>query len=128
MNRRVLVCGGSKFNDYTLLESSLGKLFKTYSKDTIEIISGHAKGADSLGEKYADEHNLKCTIFEANWKKYGRAAGPIRNSQMLEYAKQENPLVVAFWDGESHGTKDTITKAKKLNIRCEVIMYKGENS
>ena len=128
MNRRIIVCGGSKFDEYSLLESSLNKIFKEYSNDTIEIVSGHAKGADSLGERYANGHNLKCTIFEANWKKYGRAAGPIRNSQMLEYAKQENPLVVAFWDGESHGTKDTINKAKKSNIRCEVVMYKGENS
>ena len=126
MNRRVLVCGGSKFNDYLLLESSLNKILNEYSNDTIEIVSGHAKGADSLGEKYAQEKNLKCTVFNAEWSKYGRAAGPIRNSQMLEYAKQENPLVVAFWDGESHGTKDTINKAKKSNIRCEVVMYKGD--
>lgn len=128
MNRRIIVCGSSNFDDYSLLELSLNKIFKEYSNDTIEIITGHAKGADSLGEKYAQEKNLKCTIFKADWKQYGRAAGPIRNSQMLEYVKKENPLVVAFWDGESHGTKDTITKAKKLNIRCEVIMYKGENS
>ena len=127
MNRRIIVCGGSKFDEYSLLESSLNKIFKEYSNDTIEIVSGHAKGADSLGERYANGHNLKCTIFEANWKQYGRAAGPIRNSQMLEYAKQENPMVIAFWNGESHGTKDTINKAKKLNIRCEVIMYKEGN-
>ena len=127
MNRRVLVCGGSKFDDYSLLELSLNKILNEYFNDTIEIVSGHAKGADSLGEKYAQENNLKCTVFNAEWSKYGRAARPIRNSQMLEYAKQENPLVVAFWDGESHGTKDTINKAKKSNIRCEVIMYKGEN-
>ena len=127
MNRRVLVCGGAKFDDYSLLELSLNKILNEYSNDTIEIVSGHAKGADSLGEKYAQKKNLKCTVFNAEWSKYGRAAGPIRNSQMLEYAKQENPLVVAFWDGESHGTKDTINKAKKSNIRCEVIMYKGEN-
>lgn len=50
-------------------------------------------------------------MFVADWKRYGKAAGPIRNSQMLEYVKQENPLVVAFWDGESHGTRDTINKA-----------------
>lgn len=124
MNRRIVVCGSTKFYDYSLLESSLNEILGEYSNDTIEIVSGHAKGADSLGERYAYEHNLKCTVFAADWKRYGRAAGPIRNSQMLEYVKQENPLVVAFWDGESHGTRDTINKAKKLNIRCEVIMYK----
>lgn len=123
MNRRVLVCCGSNFNDYSLLESSLNRILSEYSNDTIEIISGHAKGADSLGERYALEKSLKCTIFKAEWSKYGRAAGPIRNSHMLEYVKQENPIVVAYWDGKSHGTKDTITKAKKLNITCEVIIY-----
>ena len=127
MNRRMIVCGGSNFNDYSLLESSLNRVLSEYSNDIIEIISGHAKGADSLGERYALEKGLKCTIFKAEWSKYGRAAGPIRNSQMLEYAQQKNPTVIAFWDGKSHGTKDTITKAKKLNIACEVIMYKGEN-
>ena len=126
MNRRIIVCGGSKFNDYSLLESSLNRIFNEYSGDAIEIISGHAKGTDSLGERYAKEHNLKCTVFAADWKRYGKAAGPIRNSQMLKYAKQENPIVIAFWDGKSHGTKDTINKAKKLNVRCEIIMYEGE--
>lgn len=126
MNRRIVVCGGSKFDDYPLLESSLNKIFKEYSNDTIEIISGHAKGADSLGEKYADEHNLKCTVFEADWKQYGRAAGPIRNSKMLEYAKQENPMVVAFWDGESRGTKDTLTKAQIFGIFSKVVKYEKE--
>ena len=126
MNRRIVVCGGSKFNDYPLLESSLNKIFKEYSNDTIEIVSGHAKGADSLGEKYADEHNLKCTVFEADWKQYGRAAGLIRNSKMLEYAKQENPMVIAFWDGESRGTKDTLTKAQIFGIFSKVVKYEKE--
>ena len=126
MNRRIVVCGGSKFNDYPLLESSLNKIFKEYSDDTIEIVSGHAKGADYLGEKYADEHNFKCTVFEADWKQYGRAAGPIRNSKMLEYAKQENPMVVAFWDGESRGTKDTLTKAQIFGIFSKVVKYEKE--
>ena len=126
MNRRIVVCGGSKFDDYSLLESSLNRIFKEYSNDTIEIVSGHAKGADSFGERYANGHNLKCTIFEANWKQYGRAAGPIRNSQMLEYAKQENPMVIAFWDGESRGTKDTLTKAQIFGIFSKVVKYEKE--
>ena len=86
------------------------------------------KGADSLGERYASEHNLKCTIFTADWKQYGKAARPIRNSQMIEYAKQENPMVVAFWDGESRGIKDTLTKAQIFGIFSKVIKYTRRNN
>ena len=121
--RRVIVAGGVNFVDYGTLKSTLDEYFKNTSEEEIEIVSGHAKGADSLGERYADENSIKCTIFPADWKKYGRAAGPIRNRQMLEYAMEQNASLVAFWNGESKGTKNMISIAEKAGIEVKIIYY-----
>lgn len=75
-----------------------------------------------MGEKYATEKNLLCKRFPANWKKYGPPAGPIRNSQMIDYISEcENRMVVAFWDRKSSGTGDTVKKAKNRNIECIIV-------
>lgn len=70
---RVIVCGGRDFVDNHLCFVTLDELLAEYS--TIEIVSGHAKGADSFGEEYAKEHNIKVSVFPPDWKIYGRAAG-----------------------------------------------------
>jgi len=72
-----------------------------------EVISGGAPGADSLGERFAAEHGLPVTIFHADWERYGKAAGIIRNTDIIDAAD----IVFAFWDGKSPGTKDSIKKA-----------------
>lgn len=69
------------------------------------------RGADRIGEQYAKENGLKKTIFKAEWGKYGRAAGPIRNEEMAKIAD----CVICFWDGKSAGTKSMINLAKKYN-------------
>jgi len=74
-----------------------------------EIVSGGAKGADTLAEQFAKENNLPVKIFKPDWAKYGRGAGPVRNKQIVEYADK----VIAFWDGESKGTKSSIDLAEK---------------
>lgn len=89
----------------------------------IEIVSGHASGADKMAEEYAKEHGLSLTIMPAEWNRYGRAAGPIRNKKMLDYIVGEEPVLVAFWDGKSKGTKDMITKARQANVDTNVFMY-----
>ena len=121
MKTRVVVCGGTDFNDRTLCFETLSELLS--EKREIEIISGHARGADALGEEYAHEHSIELTLFPADWSRYGRAAGPIRNSQMIEYAQEANALVVAFWNGKSPGTKNTIDLAKRSGIEIYVIRY-----
>lgn len=80
----------------------------------IEIVSGGARGADKLGEKYAREKNYPIKSFPAEWQKYGKSAGPIRNAKMVDYAN----VCVAFWDRESKGTHDMIMRSydKKLNV------------
>lgn len=75
----------------------------------ITIISGGARGADTLAEQFAQEYSYVTKIFPANWDKYGKAAGPIRNKQIVDHCD----ILVAFWDGTSRGTKHSIDIAEK---------------
>lgn len=118
---RVIVCGCRDFCDNNLLFQTLDGILSNF--DDVEIISGHATGADKIGEEYAKSRGLKCAVFKAEWDKYGRAAGPIRNKQMLYYAMEDHPLVIAFWDGKSRGTKNMIDIAKKVNVATKIILY-----
>ncbi|MBR1697914.1 MAG: DUF2493 domain-containing protein, partial [Anaerovibrio sp.] len=87
--------------------------------DTVIIVSGHAPGADTLGERYAHEHGLKCELYPADWNTHGKAAGPIRNAEMANNAD----ALIAFWDGESRGTKNMIETAKAKGLRVAVVKY-----
>ena len=85
----------------------------------MEIVSGGAKGADMLGERYAAEKGYAIKRFTAEWGKYGKKAGPIRNTEMARYAD----ALVAFYDGESRGTANMIKAAKGNNLQIRVIYY-----
>ncbi len=119
---RVLIAGGRGFSDYALLCKRVEKCIAGIDGH-IEFVSGGAKGADSLGERFAIEHGFPVVVMKADWKKYGKAAGIVRNRQMLEYICLEDPIVVAFWDGKSHGTKNTIDTASKMGISPIVVRY-----
>ncbi len=73
MTKRIIIPGSRKFDDHPLMEQVLDKLLPQYGDD-IEIVSGHAEGADKLGEKYAKEHNIPCAVFPAHWRQYGKNA------------------------------------------------------
>ena len=123
---KILVCGGRHFEFYGLLKAVLGKLIEKFHIDilTSEIISGHCQGADMLGEKYAEEYGISVKCFPADWKKYKRKAGPIRNKQMIDYISGfENKLVVAFTTADTVGTRNTIKLAQKNNIPVVEIPY-----
>ena len=120
MNTRVIVCGGRDFDNRELCFESLDRYLKGY--ENIEIVSGHARGADTLGEEYAHAHGLKLAIFKADWEQYGKGAGAIRNRQMLRYASKETPVVIAFWDGKSRGTKNMIDQAIETAI-THIVRY-----
>jgi len=121
MNTRVIICGGRDFCDKELCFKALDKLLEEF--DNLEIVSGHAKGADAFGEEYARIHFLKTAIFKPDWKKYGRGAGPIRNSEMLKYAMEGIPVVIAFWNGKSKGTQNMIDRARKANAKVYIVTY-----
>jgi hypothetical protein len=110
---KVAVIGSRSFNDYELLRQTLSKLEITL------VVSGGAKGADSLGEEYANANNILTKIFLPDWDKYGKSAGMLRNSDIINEAE----IVVAFWDGESKGCKDAIAKANKLNKKVLIISF-----
>ena len=84
-----------------------------------ELISGGAVGADRLGEAWARAHDIPVRKLLPDWDKHGRAAGVIRNSDIVKEADG----VIAFWDGASRGTLDTITKARKANKLLKVVSF-----
>lgn len=118
---KVVVAGSRNFNNYNLLKEKLDFLLQ--NKKNIEIVSGTARGADTLGERYAKERGYSLKRFPANWEKHGRKAGYIRNKEMRDYAD----AVVVFWDGESRGTKHMIDLSKEKNLPIKIIKYnRGE--
>lgn len=102
---KLAIVGCRHYNDYHRFCSELA----AYDMKNVEIVSGGCTGVDKLAEKYAHEKRIPVTIFHANWNKFGRRAGPIRNKKLVEYSD----AVIAFWDGKSTGTKNTINIAKK---------------
>lgn len=90
----------------------------------IQFISGTAKGADQLGEQFAKACKCEIVRFAADWNKFGRSAGYIRNKEMAQYAAEETGVLFAFWDGESQGTKHMIDLAYKYGLDVHVINYK----
>lgn len=114
---KVIIAGGRDFSDYQLLKTKCDKILSNLSK--VVIISGKARGADSLGEKYAVEKGYPVEEYPADWNQFGKAAGYIRNEEM---AKTATHLIV-FWDGVSSGTKNMIELGNKYNLKIRVIKW-----
>lgn len=88
----------------------------TLPLDTV-IVSGGARGVDSIAERHAQRRGLKTLIFPAKWSVYGKQAGHIRNKLIIDNADK----VVAFWDGASPGTKNTIAQARFKHMPVEIV-------
>jgi hypothetical protein len=112
---RVIVTGSRCFNDFGFLKQELDKLFnenEEFVGKEIKIISGVALGTDALAIDYADKHKLTKILFPANWKRFSRVAGFLRNEDMLSVATH----LIVFWDGKSSGTYHMIEIAKAKGI------------
>ncbi len=120
---RIIVAGGRDFTDYALLSQTLDAVLQRYTFSKLQIVSGCCCGADSLGEHYAAAHGIPVKRFPADWLQYGKAAGPIRNRKMAEYASKGEGILVAFWDGKSRGTASMIRLAEKCGLRIKTITY-----
>lgn len=120
---RVIVAGGRDFQDYELLKEQINKTIAYFKLSQIEIVSGGCRGADILGEKYASENGYPVKRFIAQWDKYGKAAGAIRNKEMAEYVSASDGCLIAFWDGKSKGTKNMIDTAKMLGVPYYIVYY-----
>lgn len=117
---RVIIAGTRSFNDYELLRDSCNNLLSEKQRThTVVIISGTARGADQMGERYARERGFQLRRFPADWEQYGKSAGHIRNAKMADNAD----ALIAFWDGESKGTKNMIDNARRKGLAVRVIQY-----
>lgn len=116
----ILVCGGRDFNDKKFVDKTLDEIMN--SNDISKIIQGEASGADKLAKLYALEKGIPLVSLAADWNKFGKAAGPLRNDEMLKL----NPnLVIAFPGGK--GTKDMVKKSIQAGIQTiEYFVFEGE--
>ena len=115
---KVIIAGGRSFNDFELFKVKVKHYLGSLSEKP-EIIHGGCKGADALAHIFAEANELNVKVFNANWGKYGNAAGPIRNREMAEHADS----LIAFWDGKSKGTKNMIDTAKELKLNIRIVKY-----
>ncbi len=115
---KIAVIGSRTFNDYQLLHDELETINAT--AEISLIVSGGAKGADSLAETYAEQYSLETLVFKPQYKgRNDRKAPLIRNKLIVEHCDR----LIAFWDGQSNGTMFTVNYAKKLNKPVILIDY-----
>lgn len=107
---RVLVCGGRDYRNWKRLRFVLNRIHKYHGVDV--LIEGGAKGADLMASSWAAINGVPAIRFPADWHRHGKAAGHIRNQQMLDEGKPD--LVVAFPGGK--GTADMVRRARKAKI------------
>lgn len=132
--KKVIIAGSRSFNNYNLLKLELDKLFS----EPFIVVSGGAKGADTLGEDYAREKGYQIERYLAKWNDlsvpncrikynsygaYNAMAGHNRNQEMLNSILNNNDggCVVAFWDGESKGTENMIRISKKVGVPVYIV-------
>lgn len=117
---KLIIAGGRTYSDFKQVEASFLAYLEEHklTSEEILIVSGGASGADRLGEQLSKKHGMAVEVFPADWKKNGKAAGPIRNKEMAIFADG----LLAFWDGASRGTKSMITLAKGEGLVVSVTL------
>lgn len=118
----VAVVGCRDFHNYGLLKAELDRILS--DQKVTEIVSGGARGADTLAKRYARERNIPLYVFSPKWHLYGKGAGLERNTDIV----RRSNLVVAFWDGKSKGTGDTVRKARSAGKTFEIVRIDVTNS
>lgn len=117
---KLIVAGGRDFNDYETLSHVLFELSENeYASQAVSIVSGMAAGADRLGYRFAKENQVTVHEFPADWKRYPRSAGYIRNADMGLFADG----LLAFWDGKSKGTAHMIKFMTTAGKPVHIIKY-----
>jgi hypothetical protein len=115
---RILVCGSRTWKDEGLVRGAVIGLGGDRT-----IITGGARGPDSMAAQVAQELGFDLETYYPDWKRWGRGAGPIRNQLMLE--KGEPGVVYAFWDGRSTGTRDMIDRAVHAGVPVRIYYQDG---
>jgi len=117
---KLIVAGGRDFNRYYSVAHEITMLANQELKDyAVSIVSGMARGADRMAYQFAKQNNVQVYEFPANWGLYGKAAGHIRNRHMAEFADG----LLAFWDGQSRGTKNMIETMRAMGKPVRDIRY-----
>ena len=111
---KVIIAGSRDITNYHAVCAAVAK--SGFREIISEIVSGHARGVDQLGEKFAKEHKIPMRIFPADWDTYGKSAGHRRNREMGDYAD----ILIALWDGKSRGTKGMIDYMYSLDKRVYI--------
>lgn len=98
---KLIIAGSRHFTNITRYD--IEKYINFFNiEDITEIISGGASGVDNAASWYAKENNILFTLFSADWHKYGKVAGPIRNEEMALYGDE----LLLIWDGKSRGSRN----------------------
>ena len=114
----MIIAGSRQFSDYQTLSFHCDRLLAEKRKShRVVIISGTCRGADQLGERYAEERGVCIEKFPADWNSLGKSAGPVRNAQMANAAH----ALVAFWDGKSRGTGNMIDVARTKGLKIRIV-------
>ena len=123
MLSKIIVAGGRTYKNYEFVAENCRKFIADNNVYYPEIVTGtdlikdnEPYGVDQLSVKFAREHGYEYTIFKAEWSTYGSGAGPIRNGEMAVYGD----VLLAFWDGNTRGTKNMIDQAKKRGVPVHI--------
>ena len=116
---RIAIVGSRDFNDAQLMYDVMSNVIHKFGEQEYIVVSGTARGADRLGEEYAQFVGFDVERYPADWNTYGKGAGHIRNRQMAEISD----IIVAFWDGKSTGTKNMIHTSEQLGKHVFVVNY-----
>jgi hypothetical protein len=120
----LLVAGSRGFNDYPLLKEKLDYLLQNQLDKEIHIVSGGAKGADTMAEWYAKKRGYQMHVFPADWDRFGKSAGYRRNKQMHQFISQfPKRGCVCFWDGESKGTQHNFQLCETYGTPLRKILF-----
>lgn len=114
---KVIIAGGRDFNDYDLLCRKTDKILSRQAE--IEIVSGAARGADKLGERYAQERGYGIIRYIPDWNFFGKSAGYIRNVEMADNADG----LILFWNGKSKGSQHMLKIGKDKGLKIRIIRY-----
>lgn len=109
---KTIIAGSRDINSEEIVKAAIKQSGFVIS----EVVCGGAQGVDEVGRRLAIYNQIPTKLFPADWSKHGKAAGPIRNAQMAEYAD----ALIAVWDGKSRGTKNMIEEAKKRGLKVYV--------
>ncbi len=114
---KLAVVGSRGFDNYEILKTVIDEIRTAYEITT--IVSGGAVGADTFAEQYAEENGIEMVVFPAEWKRFGKKAGFLRNNTIWS----NSDIGVAFWDGKSKGTAHSFDISRKHRKLLYVFNY-----